>query len=429
MGIAEIQQLIAEGESISTVFARRVSSAYINERQLIEIMACLANANGGTLLIGVDSDGTVSGCFPFHGETTDPAQLSAAVFRHTSPSLPVTVSVEVIEGKPVVAVQTAAAASPVATKWGVYRTRRLTTEGAPECVGMDPAYLFTRYRDANGMDWALAPASGASLADLDKRAIESYRQVLRASHLQELDDQSLLRAIGFYNDSADPVTLGAIALFGHGDALRTFLPYHALTVADRRVHPGNTSKTVRSQAPLGLMLADVYRNAATFSAAYPLVINALLHRDYFLPGPVYVSLQQRGAKVVSPGGLPRGIAAAGGVHAPRSMYLTSAIAHTAITPGAGTGLSDLVHNGTPASFEGSHDQAVVASVQWAQATGNEARVLGVMDRVGDNGASSSDIGKLAGLSTQQAYRALRKLVDQGAIRRTGETRTTRYLPV
>ena len=87
-------------------------------------MACLANADGGTLLIGVDKDGTVSGCYPFHGETTEPAQLAASVFRHTSPSLPVTVSVERVNGKDVVAVHAAAAASPVATKWGVYRTRR-----------------------------------------------------------------------------------------------------------------------------------------------------------------------------------------------------------------------------------------------------------------------------------------------------------------
>ena len=53
----------------------------------------------------------------------------------------------------------------------------------------------------------------------------------------------------------------------------------------------------------------------------------------------------------------------------------------------------------------------------------------MMGRVGDEGASSSTIAEMAGLSKQQAYRALRKLVDQGAIRRTGETRTTLYLPL
>lgn len=436
MNSAEIQQLIARGESLSVAFARRVSSAYINERRLIETMACLANADGGTLLIGVDKDGTVSGCYPFHGETTDPAQLAASVFRHTSPSLPVTVSVVRVDGKDVVAVHADPAASPVATKWGVYRTRRLNAQGTPECVGMDPAYLFTRYRDANGMDWALAPAAGASLADVNPDAISTYRAHLQAAHLRELGDEALLRALGFYNDSAEPLSLGAIALFGHSDALQRFLPYHGLTVADRRVRPGATPKTMRSQAPLALMLDDLRRNADTFGAAYPLVINALLHRDYFMPGPVYVALDQRGAKVTSPGPLPRGVDGTGGVHAPRSMYLTSAIAHTGLTPGAGTGLATLAQDGHAVSFEGSHDQAVVASMQWApttrnisEATGNEARVLKMMGRVGDEGASSSTIAEMAGLSKQQAYRALRKLVDQGAIRRTGETRTTLYLPL
>ena len=385
MNSAEIQQLIAQGESLTVAFARRVSSAYINERRLIETIACLANADGGTLLIGVDKDGTVSGCFPFHGEVTVPSQLAASVFRHTSPSLSVTVSVARVGAKEVVAVHTEAAASPVATKWGVYRTRRINAQGTPECVGMDPAYLFTRYRDANGMDWALAPAAGASLADVNPDALNAYRGHVQAAHLRELDDEALLRALGFYNDSAEPLSLGAIALFGHSDAVRRFLPYHGLTVADRRVRTGAAPKTMRSQAPLALMLDDLSRNAETFGAAYPLVINALLHRDYFMPGPVYVALDQRGAKVTSPGPLPRGVDATGGVHAPRSMYLTSAIAHTGITPGAGTGLATLAQDGHTVSFEGSHDQAVVASLAWthkpSNATGNEARVLEVMGRV------------------------------------------------
>ena len=418
-------QLIGEGESLHVAFARRASAAYINERRVIETMACLANAEGGVLLIGVDSDGTVSGCHPFHGDTTNPAELAATIFRHTAPSLPVTVTVADIEGKDVVAIEVMAAPSPVATKWGVYRTRRINAQGTPECAGMDPAYLFTRYRDANGMDWALVPASGATLDALDPHAIGAYRELLDSEHLRNIDDEGMLRALGFYNDSPEPVTLGAIALFGHGDALHSFLPYHALTIADRR----STPKTLRSQAPLALMLSDMHRGADTLGASYPLVVNALLHRDYFMPGPVYVYLDNRGAKVTSPGPLPRGVDPTSGIHAPRSMYLHNAVAHTGIAQGAGAGLHDLAHSGTHVSFEGSHDQAVVASLQWAPTTDNEARVLAVMDEVGDSGASSSSIAQLAGLSKQQAYRALRKLVEMGAVRKTGETRTTVYLPV
>ena len=400
-------------------------------------MACMANAGGGTLLIGVDRDGTVSGCHPFHGDVTDPALLSSAVFRHTTPGLPVEVREVRVGGLPVVAVTAAAQPSPVATSWGVYRTRRVNAQGTPECVGMDPATVVTRYRDANGMDWAQTPALGAAIADVSPRAVDAYRGLLTDTRLAQLDNEGLIRALGFLDDSDDPVALGAIALFGTPDAVRRYLPYHVLTVADRRKTEGRLSPaTIRSSAPLAPMLADLKRNADTFGPAFPLVINALTHRDYFLPGAVYVALDDKGAKVSSPGGAPRGVdlaeAASGNAsYAPRSLYLSTALARTSVSEGAGTGLAGMA--GTGVSFDGSHDQGVTASVSWASAEaselgGNEAKVLLAVREVDGDGASSSDIARAAGLSSQQAYRALRKLVNRGLIRRTGETRTTRYLP-
>lgn len=434
----EITQLIEQGESLHVAFARRISPAYINERRVIETMACLANAEGGSLLIGVDSDGIVSGCYPFHGDHTDPAALAADIFRQTSPGLPVDVTVAEVGGREVVAIHTQPQPSPVATKWGVYRTRRINAQGTPECVGMEPAYLFTRYRDANGMDWALTPAAGASLADIDPQAVSAYRAMMRDERLRSLGDAPLIRALGFLDDSAEPVALGAIALFGTAGALRRYLPHHQLTVSDRR----GTPRTVRSAAPLAPMLADLQRNERALGAAFPLVVNALVHRDYFMPGPVYVALDADGARVSSPGGAPRGVdlekAAAGTpTYAPRSLYLATALARTGVMPGAGEGLASV--GAGRVSFAGTHEQGVVASVEWtaekgasasvAHPTGtNEERALAAVRAIGEAGASSSEVAERAGLSGQQAYRALRKLVSAGLVRRTGETRMTRYLP-
>jgi len=449
MRVDEIAKLIAQGEGLEVAFARRVSAAYINERRVIEIMACLANSRGGILLIGVDSDGTVSGCHPFHGDTTDPAAIAATVFRNTSPGLAVNVQVVEVDGKEVVAVTTDAQPTPVATRWGTYRTRRLNAQGVPECVGMDPAYLFTRYRDANGTDWALTPAPGATLAALNPEAIDAFREVTNDTHLQSLDDEGLVRALGFYDDSPEPVALGAIALFGEQSALRRFLPHHHLVIADRRATP----RTHRSSAPLARMLSDLQRNSDVFADGLPLVVNALTHRDYSVPQPVYVALYDQGLRVTSPGGAPRGVdlqAAADGraTYAPRSLYLSTALARMGVTPAAGSGIADLsaarkTRSATPPSFAGSHDQGVVASLSWEAITdnaggsarssdtdelsANEALALRTVRDLGGSGASSSEIATKAGLSKQQAYRALRKLVDADLIRRTGETRTTRYL--
>lgn len=116
---AEIRDLIAGGQSLNTAFSRRSSPAYINERGVIEQLTCLANGDGGTLLIGVNQDGTISGCYPFHSDTTDPVLLASTIRRYTSPPLTTSITVTELDGYEVVAISVAASRTPVATAWGV----------------------------------------------------------------------------------------------------------------------------------------------------------------------------------------------------------------------------------------------------------------------------------------------------------------------
>ncbi|WP_115685576.1 RNA-binding domain-containing protein [Corynebacterium senegalense] len=432
----EIEQLIESGEGIALSFARRVSSAYINERAVVERMAAMANSEGGTLLVGVDSDGTVSGAHPFHGDHTDPVELAAAVRRHTSPPLDVTVEVAAVGGRAVVALSTEAAASPVATTWGVYRARRLNGAGVAVDEGLTPPELFTRYRDANGLDWALSPAPGATLADLDPAAFAAYRRLTSAHHgntaLAARDDDALVRALGFRNDSDTPILLGAVALFGTEEALARHLPYHQVVLADTRA----PRTTWRSRAPLAVLAENLAASEAV-GDALPFVLNALAHRDYSLPGAVYVHVDAKRRAVTSPGALPRGVRpedllSDAPTFAPRSLYLSTALAHTGLTRGAGTGVvdaaRDLARRGAPVpSYAGTHAQAVTVSVVSPVGAGGASTsdlVLEALRELGE--ASSGEVARRAGLGQQQAYRALRSLVGQGRVRRSGATRTTRY---
>lgn len=442
MAAADIHESIAQGQGLTRVFARRKSGAFINERRVIETMASLANTDGGTLFIGVDSDGSISGCYPFHGERTDPAELAMAVRRYTNPPLHVEVETATLDGAEVVAVSTDAHPSPVATTWGTYLARRLNGQGVAESVGMDPTYLFTRYRDANGIDWALLPAEGATPADLDPAAVQHFRD-LAAAHggdalLAKRSDDGLVRSLGFRDDSPTPLTLGAIALFGRAEAIAKHLPYHQLVFSDRR----HTHQTHRTSGPVASILHALNEQRTTLGPAFPLAINALTHRDYFQPGPVYVALEEERSTVSSPGGLPRGVdarelAAGTPTYAPRSLHLATAVAMTGLTRAAGTGMPDLreqldAAGLEPLSFAGTHGRGVTVTVTHAGAAvdhelkGNEALVFGAVQRAGRNGLASGEVAEQTGLSQQQAYRALRKCVDAALLRRIGTTRTTRY---
>ncbi len=438
-GRTTLRQLIDGGEDITVSFARRVSAAYINERAVIERMAALANSAGGTLLVGVDADGTVSGCHPFHGDHTDPVQHAATVRRYTSPPLDTAVEVFAVDGRPVVALGVSPSATPVATAWGVYRARTLNSSGVAVDEGIPPAELFTRYRDANGVDWATAPAPGATPADLDPAAFAAYRR-LTAAHggntaLAQRDDDALVRALGFRNDSEHPLTLGAVALFGTGEAITRHLPYHQVVIADAR----SPRTTWRSSAALPVLVENLTtgRGAETVGDALPFALNALVHRDYTLPGAVYIYVDEERRSVTSPGPLPRGMSAEDiltgtPTFAPRSLHLSTAIAHTGVTRGAGTGAAEaaerLVAAGFPApSYSGTHSQAVTVSISAQKERGGATErgsILGALRELGE--ASSAEVAQRAGVSQQQAYRALRKLVEKGDVTRSGTTRMTRY---
>ncbi|WIM67683.1 putative DNA binding domain-containing protein [Corynebacterium breve] len=497
----EITRLISQGQGLKVAFARRTSPAYINERAVIESLTCLANGEGGTLCIGVDQDGTVSGCYPFHSNETDPHALESMIKRHTSPPLASHVDVVQIDGEEVVAITVEPSLTPVATRWGVYRARRLNTQGIAECHGMDPTYLFTRYRDANGIDWARIPATGATEDDLDPAAFDAWRELIAASDgdpvLAELSDDDLVRALGLRDDSIEPITLGAVLLFGTPDAIARHLPYHRIVF----VEVGTMRRTLRSSAALAIFLNDLHKQSEKLGVPVKeLVVNAVTHRDYFLPQAIYVSTDDKRTSVTSPGGFPRGVTgdkacSSTATYAPRSLVLSTAISRSGIATGAGLGLmkvtTEQLQAGHPApTFQGTHDQAVTVTVSHTlvddqlphiiasspeplsldalhivhyfhthpEASDEEAatatqlsvsEVLAVCQRwpvfrrqaagvddspearvvqfiAGQGEATSGDVATAMQVSQQRAYRLLKKLVDQGRLEKTGQTRTTRY---
>ncbi|MHA2790210.1 RNA-binding domain-containing protein [Corynebacterium sp. S7] len=506
----EMMNIITQGQGISVAFARRTSSAYINERGVIELLACMANGEGGTLFIGVNQNGSISGCYPFHGESTQPRELEATIRQYTSPSLSTTVSVAEIDGKDVVAISVEESRTPIATTWGVYRTRRLNSQGTAECFGMDPTYLFTRYRDANAVDWARIPVPGLSMSDFAPEAFDAARELASRSNadpiIASLSDDDLLRSLGYRNDSIEPLTYGAVLLFGKRESLQNHLPYHQLVIAD----VAEAKRTSRSQAPLILMLADLQKQGEKLDPPVKeLIINALVHRDYFLPGPVYVYGDKKRATITSPGGLPRGltpqvVCSSHASYSPRSLSLSTALARLGVIDGAGLGLAAAskfqIERGLgPLSWAGTHERAVTVTAgkeeihpempglvaaasrelsidellvldAWHQfpsaevdtlasktglaesevhaivdtlralglsptdtvtvrATpgaprGNEEKVVALVASKGD--VTSGEVADALGLSQQQAYRVLKKLVDAGRLFKVGNTRTSRY---
>jgi len=55
-----LRELLSQGETLTIEF-KRDQPQQISDREICEVIVCLANSQDGTLLIGVEDDGTVTG--------------------------------------------------------------------------------------------------------------------------------------------------------------------------------------------------------------------------------------------------------------------------------------------------------------------------------------------------------------------------------
>lgn len=86
MDYNDIKKMISKGESFTLEF-KGEGRHQIGDREIYETVVCLANGDGGTILIGVEDDGQITCGRSRHGKTTDPMKLQTAIFNNTEPRI------------------------------------------------------------------------------------------------------------------------------------------------------------------------------------------------------------------------------------------------------------------------------------------------------------------------------------------------------
>lgn len=380
-------RIISGGETLTVEFKRRRSSQDLNDRKLVEAVACMANGQGGHIFIGVEDDGTVSGSSPWHKTGTDPRAIESLIQHNTRPSLATVAHLINTDGVEILVIEVPRSTTPIATQHGVYQRRVLRATGDPQCLAMDPAYLFSQYHTAHARDWATLPAIGATLDDLDPSEFNRLRKLIAASPgdktLSQLDDEEILRGMGLYDDSADPVKLGAVLLFGTLPALARWIPNHEVLL---QIFAGTAVKVnFRTRGPLFQVMEEIadriepYRHEDEITvgilriglvnlperASREAVANALVHRDYTMLGPVQIRLDDDEFRVTSPGGLPRPVTldTIFDASTPRSPALADAFKRAGLVERSGRGVkimfeSMLTSGHMEPDFHGTTDEIV-----------------------------------------------------------------------
>ncbi|MFP5252471.1 MAG: DNA glycosylase AlkZ-like family protein [Actinomycetes bacterium] len=361
----ELAQVIAAGESFTVEFKRGQRSA-MSDNDIVDAVICMANGDGGLVVIGVEDDGTITGLEARRGASTQPHLLQAMILNKTESPLATAVEMVDMNGLPVAVIDVPKAPVPVGSKSGKYVRRSLRADGRPECVAYPLYEMLSVGLTAQGRDYAATPARGARIEDLDPAEFDRFRRMCAAGKgdrtLAELSDQEVLRSLRLVLPERDnELTLGAILLFGTPASLERFVPTAEAVFQEVRGTKVSANETIRLplfRAAVRLFeLIDVRNSEQELMVGLhrigvprvpegtirESIANALVHRDYSEVGPVTVQLSDDRFRVRSPGGFPAGITLLNFLDdsKPRSPILAEAFKRAGIVDRAGRGIREM----------------------------------------------------------------------------------------
>jgi len=409
----ELVKLIAGGETVTVEFKgeERIS---LSDSDLVEAVVCLANGQGGYLLIGVEDDGRVTGARPRHGTATDPLRVYALIQNRTVPGLSPRVHLEEYDGKTILLIEVPRSDRPVGTSAGKFVRRAVGADGKPTCLPFFHHEMVSREATFGRLDYTALPVSGATWEDLDPLEFHRLKQMIRDRHgdetLLELSDLEIAKALGLVeaNGEARHPMVAGLLLLGKEDALRQYLPTHEvafqvirrgkievndffhtpLVKISEMVYERFRARVQEQELMLGMLRVGIpdYAHSSFREAVH----NALIHRDYSRLGTVHIQWYEDYIEISNPGGFVEGVRLDNLLTVPpiaRNPRLADAFKRIGLVERTGRGIDTIfegqLRNGRPApDYSRSNDTAVVIVLPGGAASLEFARFVIEQEQAG-----------------------------------------------
>lgn len=438
-----------EGERLEFKSAQR---NYPFDR-LVEYCAAIANEGGGKIVLGVTDrrPREVVGTAAFD----EPGRTVAGLMER----LRIRVSVSEIQHPDGRVLVFEVSGRPVGLPVGV--DGRYFARSGDALRAMTQEELRQIFDEA-GPDFSAQIEPEATLDHLDPSTIELFRRQWRnKSQNPALDSLSAERLLADAELLIDgKVTRAALIFLGTKTALGRFIP-QAEVVFEYRSSETNISHQQRLEYRQGFLsfLDDVWntinlRNEVIqyqdglFRRDLPVmnetvvreaVLNALAHRDYRLPGSIFIRQFPRKLEIVSPGGLPNGITVENIFRKqfPRNRRIAEACARCGLVERSGQGVDRMIEEslreGKPRpDFKGTDEYEVSLTIRGEVKNPAFIRFLERVSSEQQVSFSLEDLMLLDLLQNDQPITSelrtnLTHLVDQGVVERVGRGRGVRYV--
>ena len=319
METIEILTILSQGEDSLNQFKKNITNA---DSLAAEIVA-FSNGKGGSLFIGVDDDGTVTGL-----SKEDIQRLNQLVSNTASqnviPAVNPTTMIATVHGLLILIVEVPKGINkPYQDKNGVFWVK----SGADKRKATSREEI-QRLFQSSGMVHADVNPSGLTVADLD---MPYFQRFFEKRYGEKLEDQALPLEQTITNmnlGNAGELNLTGALLFSKNPSTR--LP---VFIVKAGAFPGETitTESYLDSRDIGGKIADIFQQTLSFifanithvqgnqtvnSAGDPeiprivleeLLTNAFVHRDYFISAPIRVFVFVDRVEIISPGHLPNNL--------------------------------------------------------------------------------------------------------------------------
>ena len=444
-----------------------------SDSEIFDVVVAFANTEGGTLYLGVEDDGQITGVHESH---KNPITLSAFIANNTIP--PVSIRAEIIEeDQPVLQITVPKSYNGLtATVSGKILRRRLKADGQPENIPMYPSEIATRLSDLRLLDYSTLPLAEAAIDDFDPLETERLRKSILAydgdKSLLDLADEELYKALGFVKEQDNrlyPTVLGLL-MIGRTESIKRFVPtantsFQVLEGTNVRINDDFTLPILASIEKLNTYLEawnpqreiemGMFRMPAPDfdkRALREAIVNAYSHRDYSKMGRVRVAVSDEGLTVANPGGFIEGISVSNLLTAEphgRNPALADALKRVGLAEKTGRGIDrifegSLIYGRTLPDYSASTTVTVslfiprsAPDAQIAQMVSNEQIRLGrplpintllILNHLKDAPRSDArQIAEALNLPEAVAKTVLEKSMENGLVEAYGSGRSRSYL--
>ncbi|GHV77520.1 transcriptional regulator [Spirochaetia bacterium] len=355
MNTLELLQTISLGEDSEHQFKR----TFTNTESLAAEMVAFSNGNGGIIFVGVEDNGSVCGV-DFRDIQRINQLISNVASQNIRPAInPTTQNISTDKGIVIAITIPKGNNKPYQDKDGVFWIKS-GSDKRKATAREEIKRMFSGDESLHADEQAV---SGTSIDDLDLEYFiryfdENYKIPLNK---QSLPVKTLLHNLKILKD--DALSLTGALLFGKDMEHR--IPLATVKAVTFVGNSMGDTQFIDKREITGKMI-DIYREAIVFfhnnlrliqveegfntpgqleiplAALQELVVNALIHRDFFVPASIRLMIFRNRIEITSPGHLPNTLTTESikyGISAKRNSLLSSFAIHILPYNGIGTGIT------------------------------------------------------------------------------------------